>query len=79
MAQKIFYGYSVGLAGNMVGQIRNVRLNPAINLVQEGPGGHVDNEYMAIAGGQPAISFSTSAIKKALDACGWDGGAGRWY
>jgi len=48
-------------------------LNPAINLVQEGPGGHVDNEYMAIAGGQPAISFSTSAIKKALDACGWDG------
>jgi len=70
---EVFYLYAVDLAGEMIGQIRNQRLNPAINLVQEGPGGHVDNEYAAIAGGQPAMGFTSSAVAKALDECGWNG------
>ena len=69
----VFYLYAVNLAGEMVGQIRNQRLNPAINLVQEGPGGHVDNQYAAIAGGQPAMGFTSSAVATAINECGING------
>jgi len=70
---KVFYLYAVDMAGTIVGQIRNQRINPALNLVQEGPGGHVDQRYVAISQGQPALQHTTTAIKAALDTCGWNG------
>lgn len=70
---EVFYLYAVDLASTVIGQIRNQRLNPAINLVQEGPGGHVDQQYAAIAGGQPAMGFTSSAVAKCIDTCGFDG------
>jgi len=72
---EVFYLYAIDMVGTMVGQIRNQRLNPAINLVQEGPGGSVDQHYAAIAGGQPAVGFTSSACAKMIDECGFDGTA----
>ena len=70
---EVFYLYAVDVATTVVGQIRNQRLNPAINLVQEGPGGHVDQQYAAVAGGQPAMGFTSSAVALSIDTCGFDG------
>jgi len=68
--QKVYYLYSVALGASIVNQTRMERLNPAISLTRQGHGGHVDDNFAAIAAAQPAIQFSTTAIARALNTLG---------
>jgi len=68
--QNLYYLYSVAVGSSIVHQTRMERLNPAINLTRQGPGGHVDPTFVAIAAAQPAISFSTTAVGRAIDTLG---------
>jgi len=70
MSLNVYYLYAIKKGTTLVGQTRNQRLNPALTLVREGPGGHVDDRFVAIGAGQPAITFSTTAIAQALTALG---------
>lgn len=71
----VFYTYAVDVAGSVISQVRNSRLNPALNIIREGPGGHVDPQYNAIGGGQPAFNVTSTQIATALGICDFDGTA----